>query len=210
MAPSPASPHPQLLPPLSTALLSAPTDTSGFARAAPTKPSSTVPQAENLQFTVYYVTPSHRRGTQSWSTYQASRCRSYGTVCYGTLTTILPFADEDELNERLLLRLKQSQSEHYMKILCDMIATTFRDHRCVFTHGDLQFEDTIVERVGGMADGSGKFKVTLLDWAGPLSTGSILLRSLRLPSDFRNRLKRGAYRKEYPSLWHIRRLVLTY
>ena len=68
------------------------------------------------------------------------------------------FADEDKLNEGPMLRLKQSQSNHSIDIICEILAVTFRDHSCVSTPGVLQLENIVVGiwRMGEKQDGRGK------------------------------------------------------
>ena len=72
-----------------------------------------------------------------------------------------PFANQDEMNRGLLEKLRQLESPQYVRILQGMIERTLHGHRTVFTHGDLQPKNIMVERV----DAAGpSFKITLVDW----------------------------------------------
>lgn len=44
-----------------------------------------------------------------------------------------------------------------------MVNQTLKNHRTVFTHGDLQPKNIMVERLGNY-DGRPHFQITLLDW----------------------------------------------
>lgn len=45
-----------------------------------------------------------------------------------------------------------------------MVDRTLKGHKIVFTHGDLQPKNVMVERNGYCEDGSSDFKITLIDW----------------------------------------------
>ncbi|CAI7652672.1 unnamed protein product [Penicillium glandicola] len=75
-----------------------------------------------------------------------------------------PFKDQKEMNQGILERLGQTQSPHYIRLLKNMISCTRKNHRIVFTHGDLQPKNIIVERRPVSDDGDTDFKVTLIDW----------------------------------------------
>ncbi|KGO36258.1 Aminoglycoside phosphotransferase [Penicillium expansum] len=75
-----------------------------------------------------------------------------------------PFKDQEELNQGILERLGQRHSPHYIRLLREMVNRTFKDHRTVFTHGDLQPKNIMVERREIHDDGGADFKVTLIDW----------------------------------------------
>ncbi|KAE8375287.1 kinase-like protein [Aspergillus bertholletiae] len=76
-----------------------------------------------------------------------------------------PFADQGEMNVSILERLRKTESEHYIRLLQNMVDRTLHSHSTVFTHGDLQPKNIMVERLGDR-DGSPEFKITLLDWEG--------------------------------------------
>ncbi|OQE08962.1 hypothetical protein PENVUL_c008G04849 [Penicillium vulpinum] len=74
-----------------------------------------------------------------------------------------PFKDQERMNHGILEKLGQTQSPHYIRLLREMVNRTLKNHRNVFTHGDLLPKNIVVERVfcdGGNTD----FKVTLIDW----------------------------------------------
>jgi aminoglycoside phosphotransferase (APT) family kinase protein len=75
-----------------------------------------------------------------------------------------PFKDQKQMNQGILEKLGQTQSPHYIRLLKEMIDRTLKNHRIVFTHGDLQPKNIIVERILVCDDGDADFKVTLIDW----------------------------------------------
>ncbi|KAK9366451.1 kinase-like domain-containing protein [Lipomyces kononenkoae] len=75
-----------------------------------------------------------------------------------------PFADQKEMNHGILERLRQTESPQYIKLLKEMVDRTLHGHRIVFTHGDLQPKNIMVQRAGSGKDGSPDFKITLIDW----------------------------------------------
>ncbi|CAI7634431.1 unnamed protein product [Penicillium bialowiezense] len=75
-----------------------------------------------------------------------------------------PFKDQDQMNRGILERLGQTHSPHYIRLVKEMINRTLKNHRIVFTHGDLQSKNIIAERIGVCYDGVAHFKVTLIDW----------------------------------------------
>ncbi|KAI2735148.1 hypothetical protein DTO013E5_9489 [Penicillium roqueforti] len=75
-----------------------------------------------------------------------------------------PFKDQKQMNQGILERLGQMQSPHYIRLLKEMVNRTLKNHRIVFTHGDLQPKNIIVERKGVCNNGDADFKVTLIDW----------------------------------------------
>ncbi|CAG7965469.1 unnamed protein product [Penicillium nalgiovense] len=75
-----------------------------------------------------------------------------------------PFKDQKQMNQGILERLGQMQSPHYIRLLKEMVNCTLKNHRIVFTHGDLQPKNIIVERRGVCDNGDADFKVTLIDW----------------------------------------------
>lgn len=75
-----------------------------------------------------------------------------------------PFENQDQMNQGILARLGQKESPHYIRLLRGMVDRTLKDHKIVFTHGDLQPKNIIVERNGIREDGTSDFKVTLIDW----------------------------------------------
>ncbi|KAJ9302696.1 hypothetical protein DTO271G3_70 [Paecilomyces variotii] len=74
-----------------------------------------------------------------------------------------PFANQGDMNLAILERLRQTESDPYIRLLRNMIDETLRNHRTVFTHGDLQPKNIMVERLG-CRDGTPEFRITLLDW----------------------------------------------
>ncbi|CAG8882932.1 unnamed protein product [Penicillium egyptiacum] len=59
-----------------------------------------------------------------------------------------PFKDQEQMNNGILERLSQTQSPHYIRLLREMVNRTLKSHRTVFTHGDLQPKNIVVERAG--------------------------------------------------------------
>ncbi|CAK39990.1 uncharacterized protein An08g07430 [Aspergillus niger] len=57
--------------------------------------------------------------------------------------------------------MSQIEKEQYIRLLRPMIDQTLRGHRPVFTHGDLQPKNIMVERLG-VRDGCPEFNITLL------------------------------------------------
>ncbi|OJJ73478.1 hypothetical protein ASPBRDRAFT_41164 [Aspergillus brasiliensis CBS 101740] len=76
-----------------------------------------------------------------------------------------PFANQEDLNLAIIERLRQTEKEQYIRLLRPMIDKTLRGHRPVFTHGDLQPKNIMVERLEAR-EGCPEFKITLLDWEG--------------------------------------------
>lgn len=74
-----------------------------------------------------------------------------------------PFAYQKEMNLAILEKLGESESEAYMNLLRSMVKRTLKRHRTVFTHGDLQPRNIMVERLG-TRNGEPNFKITLVDW----------------------------------------------
>lgn len=72
-----------------------------------------------------------------------------------------PFASQDEMNRGLLEKLRQLESPQYVRLLQEMVERTLHGHQTVFTHGDLQPKNIMVERVDAAGPG---FKTTLVDW----------------------------------------------
>ncbi|QKX58197.1 uncharacterized protein TRUGW13939_05318 [Talaromyces rugulosus] len=74
-----------------------------------------------------------------------------------------PFTSQEDMNLAIIERLRQIESDPYIRLLRNMIHQTLNGHRTVFTHGDLQPKNIIVQRLGD-GDGSPDFRITLLDW----------------------------------------------
>jgi serine/threonine protein kinase len=68
------------------------------------------------------------------------------------------------MNQGILERLRQSESAPYIQFIRGMIHNFLHGHRAVFTHGDLQPKNIIVNRIGTHEDGSRKFEISLIDW----------------------------------------------
>jgi aminoglycoside phosphotransferase (APT) family kinase protein len=49
-----------------------------------------------------------------------------------------PFENQEQKNEGILARLGQTESPQYIRLLRGMVDRALKDHRIVFTHGDLQ------------------------------------------------------------------------
>lgn len=75
-----------------------------------------------------------------------------------------PFANQQEMNRGTLERLRQTESFQYIQLLQKMVDNTVHHHRSVFTHGDLQPKNIMVEGVEPHGVGSLPFKITLIDW----------------------------------------------
>lgn len=73
------------------------------------------------------------------------------------------FENQEQVNQGILKKLAQTQSPQYIRLLQNMVTCTLKNHRNVFTHGDLQPKNIIVERIG-VSDGEADLKVTLIDW----------------------------------------------
>lgn len=74
-----------------------------------------------------------------------------------------PFASQKEMNCAIIERMRQTESDQYLRLVQTMVDTTLHDHRTVFTHGDLQPKNIMVERLASQ-NGCAEFKITLLDW----------------------------------------------
>ncbi|KAI9729796.1 MAG: hypothetical protein M1818_008410 [Claussenomyces sp. TS43310] len=75
-----------------------------------------------------------------------------------------PFQTEEEMNEGIIRRLEQTQALSHLSLLRLLITTTLQNHRIVFTHGDLQRKNIMVNRTGTREDGNGIFEIKLIDW----------------------------------------------
>ncbi|KAE8333369.1 kinase-like domain-containing protein [Aspergillus sergii] len=82
-----------------------------------------------------------------------------------------PFADQEEMNKGLLRKLGQSENPPYVQLLQNMVDTTLHGHRTVFTHGDLQPKNIMVERTGSYEDGCHALKSRLLIGKSPEIAG---------------------------------------
>ncbi|KAF7590395.1 hypothetical protein BBP40_002896 [Aspergillus hancockii] len=74
-----------------------------------------------------------------------------------------PFSNQEEMNLAILEKLRQTESDQYIRLLRHMVSRTLSGHRPVFTHGDLQPKNIMIERLGDR-DGRPEFRITLLDW----------------------------------------------
>ncbi|KAB8262386.1 kinase-like domain-containing protein [Aspergillus pseudonomiae] len=74
-----------------------------------------------------------------------------------------PFENQADMNLAILRRLRQTESDQYINLLRNMVNQTLKHYRTVFTHGDLQPKNIMVERLGDR-DGCPEFKIILLDW----------------------------------------------
>jgi aminoglycoside phosphotransferase (APT) family kinase protein len=74
-----------------------------------------------------------------------------------------PFANEEDMNLAIIEKLRQTESDQYIRLLRNMVNRTLSGHRTVFTHGDLQPKNIMVQRLGDR-DGCPEFRITLMDW----------------------------------------------
>lgn len=79
-------------------------------------------------------------------------------------TILGPFENQEQMNQGIVTRLGQKESAHYIRLLRGMVDRTLKGHKIVFTHGDLQPKNIIVECNGRQEDGSSDFVITLIDW----------------------------------------------
>lgn len=75
-----------------------------------------------------------------------------------------PFLNESELNKGILRRLRQTEEEAHIRFLGSIMSTTLQNHRTVFTHGDLQPKNIIVDRIRDSNIGTSSFKISIIDW----------------------------------------------
>lgn len=75
-----------------------------------------------------------------------------------------PFQNEAELNEGILRRLERTEPPSHLSLLRLLMTTTLRDHHIVFTHGDLQPKNIMVDRMGTKENGNSIFKIKIIDW----------------------------------------------
>ncbi|KAF2166895.1 hypothetical protein M409DRAFT_22947 [Zasmidium cellare ATCC 36951] len=76
-----------------------------------------------------------------------------------------PFANQEEMNKGMLLRLSETCVPSHVQFLRSLIESTLQGHKTVFTHADLQLKNIMVHRVGSKEDGSaGVFEVKIIDW----------------------------------------------
>ncbi|GAB1195910.1 hypothetical protein APSETT444_005175 [Aspergillus pseudonomiae] len=70
----------------------------------------------------------------------------------------------EEMNRGILERLRRTEESEYVGFLQTMVDTTLHGHRTVFTHGDLQPKNIMVQDVESHKGGSSQFEVTIIDW----------------------------------------------
>ena len=75
-----------------------------------------------------------------------------------------PFANQKEMNCRILERLHQTELSQYIQLLQKTVDSTLHNHHPVFTHGDLQLKNIMVEKDESRNDGSPAFTIILIDW----------------------------------------------
>ena len=75
-----------------------------------------------------------------------------------------PFADEAELNDGIMLRLAESEPESHLTLLRALISETLHGHKTVFTHGDLQPKNILVQRILVAANDPFKIQIMVIDW----------------------------------------------
>uniref|UniRef100_A0A093W277 Putative choline kinase 3 n=1 Tax=Talaromyces marneffei PM1 TaxID=1077442 RepID=A0A093W277_TALMA len=74
-----------------------------------------------------------------------------------------PFANQGDMNLAIIEKIRQTESDQYIRLLRNMIDRTLNSHRSVFTHGDLQPKNIMVERFGDR-NVCPQFRISLLDW----------------------------------------------
>ena len=74
-----------------------------------------------------------------------------------------PFTNQGDMNLAILEKLGQTESDQYIQLLWNMVNRTLNSHHNVFTHGDLQPKNIMVERLRHRDRGP-EYKITLLDW----------------------------------------------
>ncbi|OAF61864.1 hypothetical protein VC83_01461 [Pseudogymnoascus destructans] len=75
-----------------------------------------------------------------------------------------PFDTEADMNEGMLKHLAQNNSAIYVQFLRDLINDTLHGHKTVFTHGDLQPKNIMVNRISSPEDSESRFEIHLIDW----------------------------------------------
>ncbi|KAK8246895.1 kinase-like domain-containing protein [Phyllosticta capitalensis] len=75
-----------------------------------------------------------------------------------------PFENEAAMNEGMLRRMAEYEHASYLSLLRTLMARTLKDHRIVFTHGDLQPKNIMVHCTGRTEQGNRTFDVKLIDW----------------------------------------------
>ncbi|PIG85141.1 hypothetical protein AARAC_010575 [Aspergillus arachidicola] len=81
----------------------------------------------------------------------------------GTKKTYIIMQYFHDMNLAIIEKLRQTESEPYIRLLRNMVNRTLNGHRTIFTHGDLQPKNIMDEKLRGR-DGCPEFKITLLDW----------------------------------------------
>lgn len=74
-----------------------------------------------------------------------------------------PFKCQEDMNLAIIEKLRQREADQYVQLLRNMINLALKNHRTVFTHGDLQPKNIVVQRLGDR-DRCPDFRITLLDW----------------------------------------------
>jgi serine/threonine protein kinase len=77
-----------------------------------------------------------------------------------------PFENEAAFNDGLLRKLATmpDMAPPFLKFLKGLFSEALRNHKTVFTHGDLQPKNIMVQRIGSKDDGNGSFTISLIDW----------------------------------------------
>ncbi|KAI9669837.1 MAG: hypothetical protein M1817_004578 [Caeruleum heppii] len=77
-----------------------------------------------------------------------------------------PFPNEGAFNEGMLRRLGGLTDSAHLRLLRGLFDQLFSGHRTVFTHGDLQAKNIMVEPLQSVAqdETQRRFKITLIDW----------------------------------------------
>ncbi|RDW66951.1 hypothetical protein BP5796_09700 [Coleophoma crateriformis] len=75
-----------------------------------------------------------------------------------------PFTSESALNEGIIQHLTRTEAPGQVQLLRELISSTLIDHKAVFTHGDFQPKNIMIEEVGQNQDGQRLFKITVIDW----------------------------------------------
>ncbi|KFX95507.1 hypothetical protein V490_03821 [Pseudogymnoascus sp. VKM F-3557] len=75
-----------------------------------------------------------------------------------------PFDTEAAMNEGMLKHLEQQTPAVYAQFLRGIVSSTLCGHKTVFTHGDLQPKNIIVNRISSPEGKKDRFEIYLIDW----------------------------------------------
>ena len=117
--------------------------------------------------------------------------------------------------DALMLRLSETQSPAHVRLLRELaFSTLVESHKIVFTHGDFQAKNILVEKLEGHGESS-RFKLTVIDWE---TSGwypeywefCTAARSGRFRTDWIDTIQRimPIYAKEFLKMHMIRSLIM--